>query len=109
MIILSLHRRIHRPSHTPQMYLYRLVLLSYKGLFYKRFGEGGGGTNSDGGAGMTEAYLFMRLLPRVLPSIQRAKALRTQIPDMPLQSDRASPSPYRTYSSYPAGGKVSFS
>lgn len=41
MIILSLHRRIHRPSHTPQMYLYRLVLLSYKGLFYKRFGEGG--------------------------------------------------------------------
>ena len=89
------------------MYLYRLVLLSYKGLFYKRFGEGGV-TNSDGVSGMTEAYLFMRLLPRVLPSIQRAKALRTQIPDMPLQSDRASPSPYREYSSYRAEGKASF-
>ena len=86
MIILSLHRRIHRPSHTPQMYLYRLVLLSYKGLFYKRFGEGGL-TNSDGVSGMTEAYLFMRLLPRVLPSIQRAKALRTQIPDILLRND----------------------
>jgi len=108
MIILSLHRRIHRPSHTPQMYLYRLVLLSYKGLSIRGL-ERGGVTNSDGVSGMTEAYLFMRLLPRVLPSIQRAKALRTQIPDMPLQSDRASPSPYRTYSSYPAEGKVSFS
>ena len=53
-------------------------------------------TDRDRGAGITKAYLFMRLLPRVLPSIQRAKALRTQIPDMPLQSDRASPSPYRT-------------
>lgn len=92
------------------MYLYRLVLLSCKGLFYKRGGGGNVVTDRDrGGAGMTEAYLFMRLLPRVLPSIQRAKALRTQIPDMPLQSDRASPSPYRTYSSYPAEGKVSFS
>ena len=44
-------------------------------------------TNSDGVSGMTEAYLFMRLLPRVLPSIQRAKALRTQILDMPLRRD----------------------
>ena len=90
------------------MYLYRLVLLSCKGLFYKRFGEGGV-TNSDGVSGMTEAYLFMSLLPRVLPSIQSAKASRAQITDMPLRSDRACPSTYRTYSSYPAEGKVSFS
>ena len=75
----------------------------------RRLGEGDVVTDRDRGAGITKAYLFMRLLPRVLPSIQRAKALRTQIPDMPLQSDRASPSPYRTYSSYPAEGKVSFS
>ena len=49
MIILSLHRRIHRPSHTPQMYLYRLVLLSCKGLFYKRGGGGNVVTDRDRG------------------------------------------------------------
>ena len=70
MIILSLHRRIHRPSHTSQMYLYRLVLLSCKGLFYKRGGGGNVVTDRDrGGAGMTTDYLFMRLFPRALSSI----------------------------------------
>ena len=108
MIILSLHRRIHRPSHTPQMYLYRLVLLSCKGLFYKRFGEEGV-TNSDGLSGMTEAYLFMRLLPRVLPSIQSAKASRAQIPDMPLRRDTQALRLIARIPHYPAEGKVSFS
>ena len=90
------------------MYLYRLVLLSYKGLFYKRFGEGGGVTNSDGVSGMTEAYLFMRLLPRVLPSIQRAKALRTQIPDIPLRRDTQALCLIARIPHYPAEEKALF-
>ena len=61
MVILSLLRRIQWSPHTPQMYLYRLVLLSCKGLFYKRFGEGDVVTDRDRVSGMTEAYLFMRL------------------------------------------------
>ena len=52
---------------------------------------------------------ILRLLPRVLPSIYSAKASRAQLPDIPLLNDRASPSPYRKYSSYPAEEKVLFS
>ena len=54
-------------------------------------------------------YGLMRLLPRVLPAINCAKVSHAQLPDIPLRSAQASPSPHREYSSYPAEGKVSFS
>ena len=46
---------------------------------------------------------------RVLLSIYSAKVSRAQLVDMPLRRVRASPSPYRAYSSYQAEEKASFS
>ena len=43
------------------------------------------------------------------PLFYCAKASHAQPHDIPLRSDRSSPSPYREYSSYPAEGKVLFS
>ena len=56
-----------------------------------------------------EATTIWSLLPRVPPSIYYAKASHAQPHDIPLRSDRSSPSPYRKHSSYPAEGKVLFS
>ena len=56
-----------------------------------------------------EATTIWRPLHRVLPAIYSAKASHAQPHDIPLRSDRSSPSPYREYSSYPAEEKVLFS
>ena len=53
-------------------------------------------------------YGLMRLLPRVLSFIQSAKVSHAQLPDIPLRSGQASPSPHREYPSYPAGEKCCF-
>ena len=60
-------------------------------------------------AGGRNTNHYRRLSPRVQTSIYSAKASHAQLSDMPLRSDRASPVPYRAYSSYSEEGKASFS